>query len=341
MSTLIGGCAAPTSFPAAAPAAATGPTLRLMALAGPLGDRGRAERGIARLERAGFRIGNRACIQRRFQRFAGSDAERLADLNALAASVAPPDVMLATRGGYGAVRLLDEIDYDRLCPRLIEAGTVLTGYSDITAVQLALFAKGGVVSFSGPMLYGDFARETTSAFTMQWWQRVLTTPEFTVDVNTVQSESAQVEGVLWGGNLSVVAGLAGTPWMPAVDGGILFLEDVGEDVYRIERLLFQLLDAGILARQSAIVLGHFSNMKEDGYDPEGFTLETVLDNLRARLKLPIATGLPIGHVPDIVPLPIGAMARLAMREDGFALTVSGYPTLRCPAPAGMLAALSV
>lgn len=342
MSTLIGGCAAPTSFPAAASAApGAAPSLRLMALAGPLGDVARAQRGVDRLERAGFRVDNRECLERRFQRFAGSDAERLADLNRLADGVAPPDLLLATRGGYGAVRLLDDIDYARLCPRLIEAGTVLMGYSDITAVQLALYARGGVVSFSGPMLYGDFARETPSAFTMQWLLRALGSSGYTLEVNAPQLDVARVEGTLWGGNLSVIAALCGTPWLPVVDGGILFLEDVGEDVYKVERLLYQLLDAGVLARQGAIVLGHFSNMKEDGYDPDGYTLAAVIAALRTRLKVPIATGLPIGHVPDIVPVPVGGHGQLVLREGGFALAVSAYPSLRCPLPAGMLAALSV
>jgi muramoyltetrapeptide carboxypeptidase len=167
---------------------------------------------------------------------------------------------------------------------------------------------------------------------LQWFRQVLTSPSFTLRVSAPSPVLPALEGVLWGGNLSVLCTLIGTPWMPRVSGGILFLEDVGEDVYRVERMLLQLLQTGILASQSAILLGRFSASRPDGYDPQGYTLERMIDAFRARLAVPVLTGLPVGHVPDIVPLPIGARARLTSMATGFALTVSGYPVLaRLPA----------
>ena len=120
-----------------------------------------------------------------------------------------------------------------------------------------------------------------------------------------------VEGTLWGGNLAIVAALTGTPWLPAIEDGILFLEDVHEHPYRIERMLTQLLYAGVLGKQKAILLGHFTNYKPAPND-KGFKLQTVIDRLRGQIKAPIFTHLPFGHVPTKVMLPVGAKVHLAV-----------------------------
>ena len=326
MNSLIPGCS--VDLPPRS-GASNAPRLKLIALGGPMLDQARAERGASALAGMGFALENRACLTRRVSRFAGTDEERLADLNDLADTRTDmPDLIMATRGGFGTARLLERIDYARLCPRLKETGAILMGYSDNTAAQLALLAKGGVVTFSGPMMYGDFGATPPSDFMLGWLRRVLSEPAFDLRVDTPQTDRCDVSGMLWGGNLSMLISLTGTPWMPAVEGGILFLEDVGEDVYRVERMLLQLLQAGILERQSAIVLGQFTAYKPDGFDAEGYTLRRMLDTFRTRLSVPILTGLPVGHVPDIVPMPIGAQARLIAGDAGFTLHVSGYPVLK-------------
>ena len=114
---------------------------------------------------------------------------------------------------------------------------------------------------------------------------------------------------MWGGNLTVLCSLAGTPWLPDVRGGVLFLEDVHEHPYRIERMLTQLLHAGVLGRQKAIVLGQFTNIRLVPHD-RGFKLATVVQWLQSQLKIPVLTGLPFGHVPTKVLLPVGATVRL-------------------------------
>lgn len=300
--------------------------LRLMALSGPMTDAARAARGVAALGTLGFAIENQACVTRRSGRFAGTDAQRAADLNDLAvADAALPDLVMATRGGFGAVRLLERLDYAALCPRLREAGTAVVGYSDNTAAQLALFARGGLVTFSGPMLYGDFAAETLSPFTLGWLGRVLSSPSFSLRVDEAQPAAGQWQGTLWGGNLTVLTSLAGTPYLPLVQGGILFLEDVGEDVYRVERMLQQLRLAGVLGRQSAVLMGAFSGQRQDGFDPDGYTMAHLCRSLADQTGIPFLTGLPIGHVRDIVTLPIGAQASLVVDRDGYRLSVDGYP----------------
>lgn len=327
MSMLMTAC---STTPQAVVAPAVLPRLRLMALGGPMLDAERAERGVETLRDMGFSLENLGCVSRRYSRFAGTLDQRLSDLNALAEPDASmPDLLMATRGGFGAVQLLDQLDYPRLCPRLKQHGTILMGYSDNTAVQLALLAKGGVITFSGPMLYGDFARHTLSPFTQRWLSQVLSQPEFSLRVEQPQPLPAVTEcrGTLWGGNLSVLTSLIGTPYLPKVPGGILFLEDVGEDVYRVDRMLQQCRLAGVLQQQSAILLGHFSKQRADGFDPDGYTLAEVSQALSRQIGVPVLTGLPIGHVPDIVPLPIGAAATLVADASGFSLSVSGYPTL--------------
>jgi muramoyltetrapeptide carboxypeptidase len=133
------------------------------------------------------------------------------------------------------------------------------------------------------------------------------------------AEPLQVKGVLWGGNLAIVAALAGSPWMPKVRGGILFLEDVHEHPYRIERMLTQLLYAGVLQKQKAIVLGHFTNWVPVPHD-KGFRLNTVVEWLRRQVDAPVLTGLPFGHVPTKVCLPVGAKVTLAVEgRDAFVL----------------------
>jgi len=327
MSTLITGCA--STSPPLAEASAMPPRLRLIALGGPMKDAVRVARGVDNLRALGFELENLDCTARRSSRFAGSDNERLADLNQLAdPSVPMPDLLMATRGGYGAVRLLDEIDYPRLCPRFKQHGSILMGYSDNTAVQLALLAKGGVVSFSGPMLYGDFAAHSLSSFTQHWFSTVLTQPSFTLRVEAPQSTALSCSGTLWGGNLAVLTSLVGTEYLPDVPGGILFLEDVGEDIYRVERMLQQLKLAGVLGAQSAILLGHFSNQRPDGFDPDGYTMRSMSQALSHQIQVPVFYGLPIGHVPDIIPLPIGAEGHLEADPLGFSLTVSAYPQLK-------------
>lgn len=304
------------------------PTLRVIAPAGLLQDTKRVERALARFSQSGFVVQNQEALWRRYQHFAGTDDERLADLNVLATTSQPmPNILIATRGGYGAMRLLDRIDYARLCPRLITAGSLLFGYSDTTALQLALLARGGVITFSGPMLNSDFGSSTLSTFTMEGFRRLVTQSVLTVTVDLPQVTVCQEEGVLWGGNLSVLTQLVGTPWLPMIKGGILFLEDVGEALYRIERLLLQLYYAGILAQQKAILIGSITQYKPDTYAPQDYTLDAVLNALRQRLTVPILTGLPIGHVPDIISLPIGAHAQLSCTRQGYTLTVQGYPTL--------------
>jgi len=304
-----------------------GVSLRLIAPSGPSVDTAQCARALDRLNRAGFTVSNSQCLSRRFQRFAGTDPERLADINELAGSRPAPKLILATRGGYGAMRILPKIDYARLCPLLKESGSLLVGYSDITALQLALLAKGGVPSFAGPMAYSDFGSADPSSYTLGQFRLVTTQPGWRLRVNRPFSPSLRVEGLFWGGNLSVVAALAGTPYLPNVKGGILFLEDTGEQPYRVERMLQQLFLAGVLQQQKAIVLGDFrTDRLIDAYDP-GYTIGTVAAQIEQVAGVPVLQGMPFGHIHDKTTLPLGVMVKLDSDVQGYTLSFGDYPTL--------------
>ncbi|HHW8834845.1 TPA: muramoyltetrapeptide carboxypeptidase [Salmonella enterica] len=285
-----------------------------------------ALRGVQRLTDAGHQVENDEVIRRRYQRFAGTDAERLADINSLASLTSPDTIVMPVRGGYGASRLLDRIDWQALASRQQCDPLLICGHSDFTAIQAGLLAQANVITFSGPMLAANFGAETLNTFTEQHFWLALRKAQFTVEWQG-DGPQCDVQGTLWGGNLAMLISLIGTPWMPTIDKGILVLEDVNEHPFRVERMLLQLEYAGILNRQSAIVLGSFSGAAPNEYDA-GYSLESVYAFLRSRLSVPLITGLDFGHEQRTVTLPIGANATLKNTRQGTQLTLSGHPTLQ-------------
>ncbi|QYD67344.1 muramoyltetrapeptide carboxypeptidase [Paraburkholderia edwinii] len=302
-------------------------TIELIAPSGYPHDPTALHLALQRLRAQGHHVENIHATQRRYQRFAGTDGQRAAELNRLAdPSRELPDIVLAVRGGYGAVRLLHGLDYDGLQRRLRDQPIAFVGHSDFTAVQLALLAQSGVTTFGGPMLVGDFGAPEVSAFTMRHFWHALSEPTFTITSRVAQAQSADVTGTLWGGNLAVLTSLVGTPYLPPVEGGILFLEDVNEQPFRLERAIYQLQLAGILERQQALLLGDFSGGKQFEYD-NGYDLNAMIEQVRSVIGIPVITGLQFGHIPDMVTLPVGAKAHLQADAHGFRLTVSGHPVL--------------
>lgn len=303
--------------------------IRLIAPSGYPHDRAAMARGVARLREAGCELDGLEVLERSEQRYAGSDAERAADLNALATRDELPDIVLAIRGGYGATRLLTQLHYDALRERLGGSSTVLVGHSDFTALQLALHAKSGLCTFSGPMLGADFGAEALSEFTWRHFWDTVRAPSAQVAWATTSGLDLDVEGPLWGGNLAVLCSLIGTPYFPAIEGGILFVEDVGEPPFRIERMLYELHLSGVLGRQRALLLGSFSQCRPSGYD-NGYDLVDSFAQIRRASAMPVIDGLPIGHEPDKFTLPFGAPARLQVAGGTAQLSFSGYPHLPPP-----------
>ncbi|GJH15059.1 muramoyltetrapeptide carboxypeptidase [Caballeronia novacaledonica] len=301
-------------------------TIDLVAPSGYPHDPAAVERALGRLRREGHRLENVDATRRRFQRFGGTDAERAADLNRLADASRPlPDIVLAVRGGYGASRILHGLDYLGL-RRLADQPVAIVGHSDFTAIQCALFAHAGVKSFGGPMFAGDFGAEQTSSFTMQHFWNAISHSSFIVTSKTPQRQTVDATGMLWGGNLAILASLVGTPYMPPIEGGILYIEDVNEHPFRIERMIYQLHQSGMLGRQQAIVMGEFSGGRLSDYD-NGYSLDAMIEQVRSVIGIPVVTGLQFGHVENLLTLPFGATAHLVATERGFTLKLSDYPHL--------------
>jgi muramoyltetrapeptide carboxypeptidase len=290
----------------------------IVAPAGFATDPQAVDRAMARLAGLGHRVDCDRAARGRFQRFAAPDNERLAAIERVAAD-ADVDVALMLRGGYGFSRLIDRIDF----AALKRARKRWMGHSDFTAFQLAALATAGMVTFAGPMAAYDFGAEAPSAFTLDQCFGVLQNDAWEVECALDGPGSGTVRGVLWGGNLAMVAHLAGTAYLPDVAGGILFLEDVGEHPYRIERMLYQLLHAGILSRQRAVLLGAFTEYQLNANDA-GYDLPAAIAHVRDRISVPVFTGLPFGHVPDKLTLPGGGRCEFEARDGRAMLRLTEY-----------------
>lgn len=316
------------------------PTIRLIAPSGYPHDAQAMQRGVKRLRAAGCTVDGLSVLERRHGRFAGADAERAADLAALAEPPAP-DIALAIRGGYGATRLLERLDLSALGRRLAEVGTLLVGHSDFTALQLALYARSGLVTYAGPMLGADFGAQSLSPFTWTHFWAVISQPEVALAWPTrADTPPVRTEGTLWGGNLAMLCSLLGTDYFPRIDGGLLFVEDVGEPPYRVERLLYQLHLSGVLRRQRALLIGRFSNCRPTPYDA-GYDLDAVIGQLRRICGVPVVEGLPFGHEADKFTLPFGTPAWLVVEDGTARLGFAGHPRLASPwrpEPVGIVAA---
>jgi muramoyltetrapeptide carboxypeptidase len=287
-------------------------------------DKAAFRRGVKRLQKLGHDVEVDGDALSRHTRFAGDDATRLAAISRAAASGA--DVALISRGGYGLTRLLPDLPY-KVLARSIENGTQYVGLSDFTAFQLALLSKTGACTWAGPALGEDFGTPGTPDDIMEacfddmvcgqgegsGWR--LPKGDELALVGRSPAGAAELavrNACLWGGNLTVMCSMVGTPWLPAIKGGVLFLEDVHEHPYRIERQLTQLLHTGIIGQQKAIVLGAFNRFQLSPHD-RGFKLQTVVDWLRSKTKTPVLTGLPFGHVPTKVLLPVGRKIELLVQ----------------------------
>ena len=291
---------------------------------GAVRDKAAFKRGLKHLRALGHEVEVDADALTSHLRFAGDDATRLAAIGRAAASGA--DVAMVTRGGYGLTRLLPALPFAAIA-KAVETGTQFVGISDFTAFELAVMAKTGAITWQGPALGEDFGAPDGVDEIMQacfddllleqgegaGWRLPAAESDAALEVHNAK---------LWGGNLAVLVSLLGTPYLPKVKGGVLFLEDVGEHPYRLERMLTQLLHSGVLAQQKAIVLGQFTNYKLVPHD-QGFKLASVVAWLRSQVAVPVLTGLPFGHVPTKVLLPVGAKVDL-VTQGRDALMVWGH-----------------
>jgi len=263
-----------------------------------------------RLAKEGFKTTLDRAALAVHQRFAGTDTQRLAGIARSLTQKHP--IVMATRGGYGLSRLLPHIDWAAVA----DSGKCFVGFSDFTLFNLALLARTGASSYSGASAVADFGGKTCDELTAALFGEIMRGELEILSFETEDADPVDCRGILWGGNLESLCTLLGTPYMPKIKGGILFLEDVAEHPYRIERRLAQLWQAGILQKQKAIVLGRFTDYRLAPHD-RGYDLPDVVAWLRRTVKVPVVCGLPYGHVAMKATLPIGRKIGLAS-EPGMA-----------------------
>jgi muramoyltetrapeptide carboxypeptidase len=304
-----------------------GDTIGIIAPASAPPDHKAVDRAAEALERFGFKPKLAKNIRARLGFLAGTDRERATDLMAMFTNK-NVKAIICLRGGYGAARILDRLDYDviRRHPK------ILSGYSDITSLHCALARKVNLISIHAPMLNGALADPKVPEFTKQSFLRTVmeAKPAGSIcegyDGKTVSILRGGVaEGRLIGGNLSVLCASLGTPFAPSFKGKILFFEDINEKPYKLDRMLTQLLNAGIFSQIAGVAVGVNADCNDPDAKPGGEYRQSHADVVKERLaslRVPVVTGLPFGHVALNATIPVGASARLDAERGDLIITES-------------------
>jgi muramoyltetrapeptide carboxypeptidase len=274
-----------------------GDRIGIISPAGPV-DPSLLERGIEIITSFGYEIALGTHVYQRQAYLAGEDAARLADLHQMFLDKTVRAVF-CSRGGYGSSRLLDQIDYSLIR----ENPKILVGYSDITALLIAIHTMTGLVTFHGPMV-GSLSRSRLHELERLF---ALLSGGSGIHYGLEHAHvlvSGRAKGRLLGGNLSLICHLLGTRYFPDFSEGILFLEEKGEPLYRIDRMLSQLAMCGVFSRVSGLLTGHFHKCDEKG------AIELILKANESASKTPLVTGLPFGHGPRNMPIPLGLHVEL-------------------------------
>ena len=266
--------------------------------------------GVQYLEKLGYKVKLGANVGKSLGYLAGSNEERLQDLHDMFRNK-EVKAIICVRGGYGSPRILDKIDY-----KLIGANPkIFVGYSDITALQMAFLAKAGLVTFAGPMLAVDFAEDVNSYTEEMFWALLTSNKKFGKiippnDEKIFHLKSGNTKGRIIGGNLSILSSLVGTGYLPPVKDKILFIEEVGELPYRIDRMLNQLRLAQILPKISGAVLGVFTDCNETDPAKRTLTLGEVIGEYFGNLNIPVVYNFKHGHIRENTTIPYGVMVKI-------------------------------
>jgi muramoyltetrapeptide carboxypeptidase len=300
----------------------SGGTIGIFSPSGALSNE-RLSSGVATLEAQGYRTKVAPAATNEWRYFAGTDDERLASFHAMVADPAI-DAMMISRGGYGLSRLLHRIDWQTVAA----SKKVFCGFSDFTAFNCAALAKANYITYAGPGAASDFEwnRETPESAADHAFMVAHCWPTLAgerVDAGPYECAHSyaqqKIVGPIFGSNLSLFSHLVGTPYMPNIEGGILFFEEIAEEPYAIERMLLQLFHAGILQKQRAMIFADFSDC-EPSSGRYLYTMAHVLETMRELLPYPVLTGLPFGHVAKKLTIPFGAEATLSVTQGSFSLT---------------------
>ncbi len=296
-----------------------GDTIGIVAPSGPV-QKQMLDKGVHYLESKGFEIVLGNNVHKCKDYLAGSDEERLRDFMAMFSDSSINGIFIA-RGGYGSSRLLHRIDYD--CIR--DNPKILVGYSDATALQMALYSKAGIITFSGPMVAIDFGMgEIPVNSESHFWdllynnQRANHLHDYNSHELSVVNEGC-VEGPVICGCLSVFLNCLDTPYCPDLNGAILVLEDIDEDLYKIDRAFTALQHRGVFRKINGLVLGHFNNSNIQNKDMSGCIIENIVKPLLQEFNVPALANLDYGHIPGKLTLPNGVHAKIDTNKKIFDL----------------------
>lgn len=266
--------------------------------------------GVKYLEKLGYKVIVGKNVGKYRGYLAGNDDERLSDLHLMFANK-NVKAIFCVRGGYGTIRLLEKIDY-----KLIKRNPkIFVGYSDITALQLAIFRKTGLITFSGPMVAVDFTGEVNHYTEEIFWRMITSTKKFGKLTNPENEKiscltKGKASGLLIGGNLSLLASLIGTPYLPDLKNSILFLEDIDEKPYRIDRYFAQMKLSKIFENISGIILCNFTDCEETDLTKKSLSLNDVIGDYFEKLNKPVLYNLIYGHINPKNSIPIGVKASI-------------------------------
>lgn len=284
---------------------APGSHIRLVCPAGRVADAKEFSDSEASLGKLGFRVSRGKSVSARLGYLAGTDEQRAEDL--MEAFLDPEvDGIVAVRGGYGCARLFEHLDFDSIA----KSPKALIGYSDITALHLALLARANLASFHGPCGNSTFDQFTVASFKeVVMGGKPPTWSNAEGDPDPLNLKAGEATGRLIGGNLAVFCSLYGTPYMPDLNGAILFFEDIGEEPYKIDRMLTQLRLGGAFAKAAGLIFGRFTNADsrdpDESANPQKWSVGDVLRDRTHDFEFPVVAGLPIGHIKSKLTLPVG------------------------------------
>ena len=296
-----------------------GDTLGFIAPSGAVRTEGAIERAVKETERMGFKVKLGESAGQKYGYLSGSDEVRARDINNMFADD-EVDAIVCLRGGYGAMRILDQLDYELIARH----PKIFMGFSDITALHIALLNRCDLATFHGPMAAANWAGSPLDDFSRESMYRALMSTEPVGELRNPEGylrqtvNPGQAEGLLVGGNLMLIASSLGTPWEIDTKGRIIFIEEVGERTYCVDRMLTQLRLAGKFEDCAGVVFGDFADCPVE-YPEFGLTLEEIIRDVVAPSGKPIFTGLRCGHCTPKLTLPFGVKCR--MDADECTLTV--------------------
>jgi len=297
----------------------SGDLIGIISPASAVADATRIEKGVSYLEKLGYNVIVGKNVDKKYGYLAGSDEERVEDLHSMFKNK-EVKAIICLRGGYGTPRIVDKIDYKLIARH----PKIFVGYSDITAIQMAVYKKTGLVTFAGPMLAVDLWNDISQYSEEIFW-RVLTSHKKPGVINLPENSKMEIitkgkmKGKILGGNLALLTCMLGSKLLPSFDESVLVLEDVGEVPYRLDRMFNQLRLADVFKKASGVLLGNFTECEVTDDEPT-LSLDEVIQTYFGSLKIPVVSNFQHGHIKEKITIPFGVDVKVNADKNVFEIT---------------------